>query len=216
MNYVYGIFLLLSIPAFLTLLGFVITFFVGYIIKSIKVKKVGRVGAIISGSIFLAFIIITACSNVYLVHQDKVQQAEEKKMNKKFNTAASNFKVKYILTASTAEDVGNNETSAWMDGIDNSNGDDFDVDSTIGTVISDNQDDISSLSDNTSSLKNDLTKMKNNDTGKYDFDQYQKAYNKLQKLTSLVSSPYGSYNTFSENFSELDTDISSEYRSLTY
>lgn len=208
--FICGIF---SILASLVLIGFGITWFVG---KNSKVtKKIGKLGSIISGSILALFLMAFLIGTGVIAHNEAVEKAQEAKMDKNFEKAVKTFNNNYYDTANKAEDIGNNIQEAWGDGIDNSvSADDFDVDSTIEDATMDNIVDITTVRLKTEKIGKAVKTMEKNDTGSYDFKAYKKAYEKLQAFTTLVCSPSGSYNSFNEEFSDLDTETANLYKSL--
>lgn len=115
-----------------------------------------------------------------------------------------------------AEDVGNAENSSWGDAIDDNSvsDDDFDVDQTVSDIVDENSSDIGKAKAGLQEVEKSLDKLKKNDTGTYSIKKYNKSYSELRKMVRFVSSPSGSYSTFGDKFSDIDTKVSDYYQSL--
>lgn len=200
-----GIFITLAILFFLILLGFLITWIIGFIAKKQTVIKVGKIGSAIVGSLFLISLICTGTATHIHNKQVAEEQRIKKQKNKKFKKQLSAYKTDYVLAILDAEDTAKSENKAWEDSIDDSD-DDYDVEDAVSKIVDDNEDDISEMQDKVSSAKSKLDSMKKNDTGTYDYAYYKKSYKNLDKLSEFVSSPTGSYSDFISTFNDLHTD----------
>lgn len=149
-------------------------------------------------------------STIHFDQQKKENARQEKIKNKKFLSAADEFKKKYVEVGSDIEDIGSSEYDAWGDKIDNSD-DDFNVDVAVADIVSDNIDDISNVNEGTNYLKKRLNIMSLNDTGKYDLKGYKTAYDRINKSNKFISYPTGSYNDFSEKMNDLDDKMNDSY-----
>jgi len=199
----------------LVLLGFFITWVVGKIIKKNGPKKTGKLGMIITSPFIIIAIIITFTSSYSIANKQAELVREEKKENKKFITASESFQTKYLSAGSNLEKAGTNEYNSWGDAIDSNESDDFDVDSVVTDAVTDNYDKILSADSDIQTLKKDLRTMKYNDTGKYDYNVYNKAYKNMKSFYTFVSSPSGSYMDFSDTMTKLDNKVTSSYDDLT-
>ena len=196
----------------LIIIGFAITWIVGKIVKRNGPKKTGKIGIFITLPIMLVSLIATGISG----YKIQVQQAESEQIvkseNHKFNISARQFSNKYITAGSNMEDIGTNEYKSWGDEIDNSSdSDNFDVDTVVANIVSDNSDKISSADDDMIYLKKRIVTMKDNNNGKYDYSGYEKAYNRINKFYKFVSYPTGSYSEFSDTMTKLDNNVSDSY-----
>lgn len=171
----------------------------GVITKKSGAKNVGKIGLYISGGIFIVLLLGAGISNGIYSHQLQVQAQ---------NT--------YLVTAMEAEDVGNAENSSWGDAIDDNSvsDDDFDVDQTVSDIVDENSSDIGKAKAGLQEVEKSLDKLKKNDTGTYSIKKYNKSYSELRKMVRFVSSPSGSYSTFGDKFSDIDTKVSDYYQSL--
>lgn len=200
-----GLFYLIGILAILVIIGFLITWLVGRSAKSPTTKKVGKRGSAITGIVLVASFLLGG------VTQAGYNQIVTKR-NERFANYASKYESLYLKTASKAEDIGNAEQKDWSDAIDNSDSeDDFDPDKTITDSMDDNADDIDDVTDNMHRMKTYVNGMKNNETDDHSFKKYQKSYTELKKLTNLVTSPSGSYNSFTDKFEDYDTSTANAY-----
>ena len=78
----------------------------------------------------------------------------------------------------------------------------------------DNAGDIADVDANMKKIKEYTEGMKANETQDRSFDKYNKSYKELKNLTNLVTSPSGSYNSFSDDFSKYDTSAANAYKEL--
>ena len=56
--------------------------------------------------------------------------------------------------------------------------------------------------------------MKRNTTEDRNLKKYQKSYSELKKFTNLVTSPSGSYNSFTDSFNNYDVSTAEAYKEL--
>lgn len=192
--------------AILTIIGFLITWLVGKIIKNKTTKKVGRIGSAISGIVIVVSLIFGLAA---LAGYNQIAT----KRNQRFANYAAKYKSLYLDVASKAEDVGNNEQQDWSDAIDEADdADDFDPDKAIAKSVADNVDDIEKINSDMRTMKKYVNGMKENETDKHSFKKYQKSYTELKNLTNLVTSPSGSYNSFTDNFGKYDDSTANAYK----
>ena len=200
-----GFLYIIAIISVLVVIGFVITWIIGKSSKSLTTKKVGKRGSLISG------IVTIMCFLFAGVTEAGYNQIVTKR-NERFANYASKYESLYLKTASKAEDIGNAEQKDWSDAIDDSDSeDDFDPDKTITDSMDDNADDIDDVTTNMHKIKTYVNGMKNNETDSHSFKKYQKSYAELKKLTNLVTSPSGSYNSFTDKFGDYDTSTAAAY-----
>lgn len=216
METILGLILIITALAFLVVIGFGITLLTGVITKKSGAKNVGKMGLYISGGIFIVLLLGAGVSNGIYTHQLKVQAQQKSEMNRAFKKEAKNFKATYLVTAMEAEDVGNAENNSWGDAIDDNSvsDDDFDVDQTVSDIVDENSSDIGKAKAGLQETEKSLNKLKKNDTGTYSINKYNKSYFELRKMVRFVSSPSGSYSTFGDKFSDIDTKVSDYYQSL--
>lgn len=209
MNFIYilsGLFYTIAILAFLVIVGFLITWLVGKINKSKLVQTVGKRGSLITSIVLVAFLVLG------VVTQIGYQQVASK-MNTEFDNTAQRYETLYLTTAEKAEKVGNSEQKSWSDGIDNSE-DDFNPDNVIAKSMAKNVDNIDDINNNMQKLKRYLAYMKRNTTEDRNLKKYQKSYSELKKFTNLVTSPSGSYNSFTDSFNNYDVSTAEAYKEL--
>lgn len=209
MNFIYilsGLFYTIAILAFLVIVGFLITWLVGKINKSKLVQTVGKRGSLITSIVLVAFLVLG------VVTQIGYQQVASK-MNTEFDNTAQRYEALYLTTAEKAEKVGNSEQKSWSDGIDNSE-DDFNPDNVIAKSMAKNVDNIDDINNNMQKLKRYLAYMKRNTTEDRNLKKYQKSYSELKKFTNLVTSPSGSYNSFTDSFNNYDVSTAEAYKEL--
>lgn len=209
MNFLYNvstIFYIVMILAGIVLIGFLITLTVSKLIKNNTIIKVGKIGSLIALIIALVGLVFGFAANV------GYNQIAAKR-NRQFNYYAQKYEQKYIEIASTAENVGNSESKHWSDSIDDSDSvDDFDVDSTISEAVDDNSDDIDDINSGMNQMKKYVEGMKKNETKDHKFSKYNKSYTELKKFTNLVTSPTGSYNSFTDNLNDYDESTANAYK----
>lgn len=201
-------FYIITFLATLVLVGFLITLLVGKLSKNNKTRKAGKIGSLIT-------VLVTVIALLIAGVTDASYRQIATKHNQKFDYYAQKYETIYIKTAKKAENIGNSETEEWSNAIDNSDSaDDFDVDETITDAMIDNAGDIADVDTNMKKIKEYTEKMKANETTDRSFDKYNKSYKELKNLTNLVTSPSGSYNSFSNNFSKYDTSTANAYKEL--
>lgn len=205
----------ISIISLLTVIGFLITLLVGFIINKVGPKKTGKIGLYITIPILLISFLGSAITSSNINAERDRQIAIEDSKNKKFKKAADDFSATLYIASINAEDIGNKEYKAWRKAIDDSAGDDYDVNDTIEKITSDNESDISSLNSDISTLYDDLKIMNKNDTKKYNYSLYKKTYKEINKFADFVTSPSGSYNDFSDGFSDIDKTVANAYSELS-
>ncbi|WP_025023480.1 hypothetical protein [Companilactobacillus nodensis] len=198
----------------LVVLGFVITWSIGFFVKKKTVLKVGKWGLIIS----LPILIILSTGTGVSYHKELQQKQKEETLVKKMDNTVSKTMYKfddlYIATAVTLESIGNKEYKSWGKAIDDSEGD-FDVDTEVDKIVEDNQKDIDTTKEGTEKLKEYITKMDDNDTNSYDIDKYKDAYKKIDKMYDYISNPTGSYNNFYDKFTQMDDEVNDSYKDIT-
>ena len=213
MDFLYNVstlFYLLFFLAIVVVIGFLITWLIGKIVKSNTTKKVGKRGSLISGIVMIACLLLAGITNAGY-NQIATKQ------NERFASYASKYEKLYLKTATKAEDLGNAEQKDWSDAIDNSDDvDDFDPDETIAKSMADNVNDVEDINTDMHKMKGYVKGMKDNETYTHSFDKYQKSYTELKKLTNLVTSPSGSYNSFTDNFGKYDDSTASAYKDLNF
>lgn len=217
--------ILVGILAAIVFVGFLIVFIVGLSIKKGAPKTVGKLGMIISAVFILigfggGWLTVNKINEQYAkdaaikAAEVKKEKAEKKKTDKKFNKAASLFKANIYLAVTDSEDLAKAIHKGWGDAIDNSS-DNFDVDTTIQKLVSDNQTGIDTMESAVTSAKESLTTMENNDTGDYDLNFYKKLYKHTRKLTDFVASPTGSYSEFIDTFNGYHQKVDDDIDELT-
>ncbi|MFD1418834.1 hypothetical protein [Companilactobacillus keshanensis] len=197
----------------LIVLGFLITWITGFFKKINTVSKVGKLGFIISISIFLAFSIGTGAS----LYKDIKEQSESEQLTEYMNNKAldsmKKFNKLYESQGLELETVGNKENRSWHDAIWK-NSSTFDVDETLLTITMDNSVPIGSIKDRLKSLKSELEIITDNDTGDYDAQIYKDAYDKIEKMSKFIASPSGSYNNFMPKLTEMDDAVSDAHEKI--
>lgn len=220
MDVLSGFFIILTILAILTLVGFFITFLVGYIGKYKSTKKVGLVGICISGGITLLFGLIAFCASAVDNHNQAQEQArqeeKQKEQKKKFKEASTRFNSMYYEVGSYSEDVAKAIADKWKDGIDESTDDDedFDVDSVIEDATTDEADDIEKIQSYNDDLKKQYNLIEKYAPNKETLKKYESAYNDLQDFVDLATSPSGSYNSYLDSYNELDHKTAKHMKEL--
>lgn len=211
------IFMLLGIISAIVLIGFLIVFVIGLVIKKSAPKTVGKLGLIFAA----VFLVIGFAGNKIVTGRIEVQEAKEEKeereiakaANAKFRKASSSLVANVYSAITLSEDAANAIQDGWGDAIDNSS-DDFDVDETINALVSENQTKIDSMQSALTEAKNDLDTMENNDTGKYDFDYYNGLYKHASKVANFTAAPSGSYSTFADTYNEYHTKVDDDLAEL--
>lgn len=216
MNIILGALLIITGITFLVVIGFGITLLLGITSKKQTARSVGKFGLFISGGIFLGMLLGTGIYNGIYHHQLKVEEQEKSAMNTAFRKESKKYKSNYILTAIEAENLGNKEKKSWGDAITKSsrNNDDFNVDRTVSNILDDNASAIKRCKNSLEKTKKLLDKLSENDTGEYSYKEYADSYAELRRMVNLITSPSGSYSTFSNKFSDLDDKVSEVYESL--
>ncbi|WP_369681382.1 DUF3810 family protein [Limosilactobacillus coleohominis] len=200
------IFYIIMILSGIVLIGFLITWIVAKIMKNKSVIKVGKIGSLVALIFALVGLVFGFTTNM------GYNQIAAKR-NRQFNYYAKKYEQKYIEIASTTEDVGNSESKDWSDAIDDSDSiDDFDVEDTVSDAVDDNSDDIDDINDGMKQIKKYVNGMKKNETKDHKFSKYQKSYTELKKFTNLVTSPTGSYNSFTDKLNDYDESTVNAYK----
>jgi hypothetical protein len=189
-------------------IGFGVVLIVGFGNKKDSLKRTGKLGLIVGGTIF-----VVSCISVYGANFEiKKQHAEA---NREFQYYSSKFNKLYASTGNIAEDVGNSEYNYWGNQIDESyDQSDFNVDKVITAAAERNYKSISKLKSDMNDLEGFLVLLKANNTGELNYSQYKDAYYKMKNIVELVSSPSGSYNSFGSNFEKYDKQISESYNKI--
>ena len=202
------LFYIITFLAILVLVGFLITLLVGKLSKNNKTKKVGKIGSLIT-------ILVTVVALIIAGITDASYRQIATKHNQRFDYYAQKYEALNIIKDKKEEDIVNSETEKLSAAIDNSDSaDDFDVDETITDAMVDNAGDIADVDANMKKIKEYTEGMKANETQDRSFDKYNKSYKELKNLTNLVTSPSGSYNSFSDDFSKYDTSAANAYKEL--
>lgn len=206
--YTYGFLSLLFSLSILVIFGFLITWIVGKIVKNKRTSSVGKRGTLITLLIALILFVLYLCSFAGYQHI-----ANER--NERFDHFAEKYKSTYIVTAYQAEKVGNAEADDWEKAInDSSDSDDFDPDTVIEKTLVKHADQIDDVSDNMKKIDSYARGMSKNETPDRNTSKYKKSYNSLKKMTDLVTSPSGSYNSFSDNLSKYDQQTANAYEDM--
>lgn len=205
-----GIMVIIALIAAAVLIGFSVTWLVGISGKLTTVKRIGKIGTIVAGAIIIVSGGLAYGTDVYSQHE--VEQAD-----KEFNKQSTEFRSEYVSIWGLSEDVGNDVQEKWETAIDNSldDDDDFDPTDTITMAVNDNEEDISDMDKKVKKLEGTYALLKANDTGTYDFDAYEKAYNEIKSYADFVSDPSGSYYSFDSGFSKHDTKAKKLFKNLT-
>ncbi len=203
-----------------SLVGFATTWIVGFFIRKKGPKKVGLIG----GAVSLAFLIIgftggISLSTIYNKQQEKIakaEKAEQKRMNKKYSDITDSFIANAGMLVITGEEVTKNIHSGWGDAIDNS-GDDYDVNGVVTNLVSENDDDISTMIDFLSDMEKQLDRIDEYDTGYYEYDSdfYQKMYKHAEDYSDFVEAPSGSYLDYVDTANELHEKIADDLEDLS-
>lgn len=200
------LFYLITFLAVLVIIGFLITWLVGKVSKNKATKKVGKRGSAITGIVLVVALLLGG------ITEAGYNQIATKR-NQRFANYAAKYESLYLDVASKAEDVGNSEQQDWSDAIDEADdADDFDPDKAIAKSVADNVDDIEEINSDMRTMKKYVNGMKENETDKHSFKKYQKSYTELKNLTNLVTSPSGSYNSFTDNFGKYDDSTANAYK----
>ncbi|MCG7196761.1 hypothetical protein [Pediococcus pentosaceus] len=189
-----------------------ILFFIDYAQKRAKKKSliIVAIGVVLT-VLSLGSEILINQHNARVAQQQKEELAAEKKSkDKKFKNTASNFLAKYYVIWGDSEDLGNSVNKDWENAIDN-DPEGFDVEKTIDDIESKNTDKITEITDGTDKLDTYLDTLKKNDTGKYSYEDFDKANDNISTLSNLVTSPSGSYSSFGTEFSDDDDAVSKSF-----
>ncbi|GBG94942.1 hypothetical protein LFYK43_14010 [Ligilactobacillus salitolerans] len=205
-----GIMVIIAIIAAVIMIGFAITWLVGISGKLTTVKRVGKLGTLIVGTIMIVSGGMSFGIDTYIQHQYAQQ-------DKEFEKYAKEFRAEYSSIWGTSEDVGNDIQDRWETAIDNTSYDeDFDPTDTITMAVNANEDGISDMSDEVKKLEGTYALLKANDTGTYDFNAYKKAYKEIKEYSEYVSDPSGeSYYSFNKDFGKYDQEAKKLYKNLT-
>lgn len=115
------------------------------------------------------------------------------------------------------EDVGNDIKSYWADYIYDDKYDS--IEDAVDKALNDNSYNITLLKSNHSTIKSyysELLICPDNCNNCDDIKQkVQDTYNVYKKMYDLILSPTGSYNDFTDEFREYDTDLANKYDELT-
>jgi hypothetical protein len=198
----------IAIISVFIIIGFGIVLIVGIGTRKSSLKRTGKLGLVVGGTIFAV-----SCISVYGANFEiKKQHAEA---NREFQYYGSKFNKLYASTGNIAENVGNNEYNYWGDQIDKADDpSDFSVDKVITAAAERNYNSINKLKSNISDLEGFLVLLKANNTGELNYSQYKDAYYKMKNMVELVSSPNGSYNSFGSSFEKYDKQISESYNKI--
>lgn len=219
MDVLSGIFIILLILAILTLVGFFITFLVGYIGKFKTTKKVGLIGSCVSGGAAVLFALMAFCAGMVDTHNQAQEQArqeeKQKEQEKKFKEASKRFNSLYYEVGTNSEDVAKAIADKWKDGINEADdADDFDVDSVIDDATTDEADDIEKIQSYNDDLKKQYSLIEKYSPNKETLKKYESAYNDLQDFVDLATSPSGSYNSYLDDYNELDHKTAKHMKEL--
>lgn len=203
------IFALTFLASIVALLIFGIKWFRGRKDKeSVKYKRNKLYTWISVGVLVVSFIGIGYAEGV-------IEEREIAQERKEYKSDKSEFYLTYFLLWGKTEDLSQDEGDEWENAIDNSNGDDFDIDATISSIEKKHDKDINDVQSDLDGLRKLNKRIQDNDqVSSKDKKVYQTAYENLRDFANHAIEPSGSYNDFIDEHNEYDTDVSNSYNDL--
>ena len=194
------------------------------IVSFINKKPMKRVFMVMGVGVAVA-VVSLGISVAVQAHQDKVEaarvarqeaaeRAKQKAKNKKFNAAYSVFIAGAYSCASGAEDLGKKVQSTWSDAIFEDNGATVagkqytDFNDAVDALISSEKTLTTKISNGKGTMTGSLNIMSDNATidTKAKLEKAAKIADKVDKFSSMATSPTGSYQTYGAELSKLDSD----------
>ena len=137
-----------------------------------------------------------------------IEEREIAQEKKEYKSDKSEFYLTYFL-------LSQDEGDEWESAIDNSNGDDFDIDATINSIEKKHDKDIKDVQSDLDGLRKLNKRIQDNgQVSSKDKKVYQTAYENLRDFANHAIEPSGSYNDFIDEHNKYDTDISNSYNDL--
>lgn len=176
--------------------------------ESIKYKRNKLYTWISIGVLVVSFFSTGYIENV--IEEQKIAQER-----KEYKSDKSEFYLTYFLLWGKTEDLSQDEGDEWESAIDNSNGDDFDIDATINNIEKKHDKDISDIQSDLDGLRKINKRIQDNDQVSSKTKKvYQSAYENLRNFANHAIEPSGSYNDFIDEHNKYDTDVSNSYNDL--
>lgn len=203
------IFALIFLASIVALLIFGIKWFRGRKDKeSVKYKRNKLYTWISVGVLVVSFIGMGYAEGV-------IEEREVAQERKEYKSDKSEFYLTYFLLWGKTENLSQDEGNEWESAIDNSNGDDFDIDATINSIEKKHDKDINDVQSDLDGLRKLNKRIQDNDqVSSKDKKVYQTAYENLRNFANHAIEPSGSYNDFIDEHNEYDTDVSNSYNDL--
>ena len=203
------IFALTFLASIVALLIFGIKWFRGRKDKeSVKYKRNKLYTWISVGVLVVSFIGVCYVEGV-------IEEREIAQERKEYKSDKSEFYLTYFLLWGKTEDLSQDEGDEWESAIDNSNGDDFDIDATINGIEKKHDKDINDVQSDLDGLRKLNKRIQDNDqVSSKDKKVYQTAYEDLRNFANHAIEPGGSYNDFIDEHNKYDTDVSNSYNDL--
>ena len=144
-----------------------------------------------------------------------IEEREIAQERKEYKSDKSEFYLTYFLLWGQTEDLSQDEGDEWESAIDNSNGDDFDIDATINGIEKKHDKDINDVQSDLDGLRKLNKRIQDNyQVSSKDKKVYQTAYEDLRNFANHAIEPGGSYNDFIDEHNKYDTDVSNSYNDL--
>lgn len=203
------IFALIFLASIVALLIFGIKWFRGRKDKgSVKYKRNKLYTWISVGVLVVSFIGMGYAEGV-------IEEREIAQERKEYKSDKSEFYLTYFLLWGKTEDLSQDEGDEWESAIDNSNGDDFDIDATINSIEKKHDKDINDVQSDLDGLRKLNKRIQDNgQVSSKDKKVYQTAYENLRDFANHAIEPSGSYNDFIDEHNKYDTDVSNSYNDL--
>lgn len=176
------VFCVLSVFAFAVVIGFAITWLVGFVKKSKSTSSVGKMGTIISGSIALAFLLIgVGLIGIYDYQHSKKEQ--------EFIAVSEKFQKEYDATIFSLNEKNKLVNEEWSYYITDDDENDYELPPGIDDITSEFSE--SEMDKHFDKMENDISQLKKYDTGdlKLNYHYYRKALNKLDKYRDITYHP---------------------------
>ncbi len=196
-----------------------------------RAKKASSKTLIIILAIVAVVIIIFAGYNINKSNEEKKAAEEAAELSATYAENLETVSYTMLIGAANAEEAGNLIKKVWYNSIyeeKDSETDQYTRKNGTGTFYDDFNDALinlfsdTSFSDTISSIKSNQTAVKElmkdltNPPEEYEeaYDALKEYYDAYLELTNLVTSPSGSYQTFSTNFNTADSSVSNCYSSM--
>lgn len=144
-------------------------------------------------------------------------QTKENVKNSTFNIALSSFKINYLTSCMTLENIANDINSYWHDSIFEKKYD-GDINKAIEQALEDNEENII----NAKKEKENITKNYNDIRTLECYSNYcddiksavKEAYDIYIDFYSMTTSPSGNYNNYNEKFANIDSNTVKYYNNI--